>query len=225
MYSSIQDKIGICCDCTDGVEKPLIAGRCKYKHYKIHRDKIALEKIKAKNKFRSLKSEPKNKEILLEKGIIEDENLELFFKLAATEISKCPWCLECGAFIGLNKVNDSPEIYKSKITIEQIYRNATAHIFAKAIFHSVRAHPKNYLPLPASCGCHNKTHRWDTFVKMKCWDIAVAHIKEIYPYIDDSEKKNIPSLVWKEIPDEYEKYYGHPLSPKYWRMTSNEVKN
>lgn len=161
------------------------------------------------NKVRTLVDSDSNKEILIGKGKIPDENLELFFKLAAVELAKSPWCENCGAFIGIAKFDDNPDVYRPRLTIEQVYRNATAHILPKAIFHSVRAHPLNKLFLNTTCGCHNKSHRWDTFSKMECWHLAVRNFKEIYPYIDDEEKKNIPDVLWKEIPAEYEKYYGH----------------
>lgn len=37
--SSIKQKIGVCLDCTDGKEKPLIAKRCQ-NHYWAHRNKL-----------------------------------------------------------------------------------------------------------------------------------------------------------------------------------------
>ena len=60
---------------------------------------------------------------------------------------------------------------------------------------------------------------------MACWPLAVRNFKEIYPYIDDSEKKNIPEVLWIEIPNEYEKYYGHKLPPIQKLMTGNQPNN
>lgn len=111
----------------------------------------------------------------------KSSELELFFHLAAIELANKPYCAECNQFI--------PSAY---------YRAATAHILPKKKeygFPSVAAHPKNKLFLGAGCGCHNKTHRWDTFAKMKVWPLAVEAFKEIYPYIAENEKKNIPQVL------------------------------
>ena len=85
--------------------------------------------------------------------------LVLFYASAAIELAKKPFCENCGAFI-------SPAYYRA----------ATAHILPKKEdygFPSVAAHPKNRLFLGGGCGCHNLTHRWDTFSKMKVWPVSV----------------------------------------------------
>ena len=194
-YSTIIEKYGICIDCEkqgDSSFKPIISDRCKSFHYNKYRREISSKKQQARQQAMRVKYLPENKKMLEEKGLIEDENLVLYFKLAAIELAKSPRCENCGEFIS-----------------EQYYRAATAHILMKSKFYSVRAHPKNKLFLGAGCGCHNESHRWDTFSKMQIWPIAVRNFKEIYPFIDDAEKKNIPAILWKEIPDEYKKYYGH----------------
>jgi len=104
----------------------------------------------------------------------EDENKklqELWFLKIAAEIRQDPRCWECNAWI-------APEFY----------RHASAHIFAKSIFPSVATHPMNYLILGASCGCHDKTHRLDTFCKMGIWKEAVDRFKEFEPCITETHK-------------------------------------
>jgi hypothetical protein len=100
--------------------------------------------------------------------------LQKFFKDAAKVIEDNPKCWECNTFI--------PKAY---------YRAATAHILPKnpnSGFPSVAAHPMNYLVLGAGCGCHNKTHRLDTFSKMKIFPEAVERFWQFYPLITEKHK-------------------------------------
>lgn len=104
----------------------------------------------------------------------ENTELELWFRRIALEIEKNPYCWETGEYISKHD-----------------YRNATAHIFPKSIFLSVATHPMNYLILSPRNGSHDKTHRIDTFLKMKVFDIAVQRfymfekeIKEKHKYLD-----------------------------------------
>ena len=49
-------------------------------------------------------------------------------------------------------------------------------------------------------GCHDRYDKtWEDASKMKVWPIAVAKFRLIYPFIDESEKKNIPEILRKEI--------------------------
>ena len=106
----------------------------------------------------------------------KDSELEMWFRRIALEIEKNPRCMECNAWIS-----------------KPFYRAATAHIFAKGdrYFPSVSTHPMNYLILGAGCGCHDKTHRIDTFSKMRIFPIAIERfyqfekeIKERHKYLD-----------------------------------------
>lgn len=101
----------------------------------------------------------------------EFQLLQNFFREVALEIDKNPVCWECGGFI------------KPKY-----YRAATAHICAKAIFPSIAAHPMNYLILCASNGCHDKTHRMDTFSKMNIFPEAIRRFRLFYPEIREAHK-------------------------------------
>ena len=79
-------------------------------------------------------------------------------------------CMECGAHIPV-----------------EFARHATAHLLPKRIFGSVKTHHLNYLILVAGCGCHDKTHRVDTFVKMDIWGEAANRIKQLIPLLDFDE--------------------------------------
>lgn len=96
---------------------------------------------------------------------------EKWFDIIAKEIDHNPMCWECGG-----------KIYKP------YYRAATAHIFAKSIFPSIATHPLNYLVLSANCGCHNKTHRLDTFSRMRIFKEACDRFKEFEPFITEKHK-------------------------------------
>ncbi len=123
-------------------------------------------------------------------GAAAFQDLQNFFYEAQRQIDRKPQCLECNTFI--------PSSY---------YRAAVAHLLPKKEdggFPSVATHPLNWLPLGAGCGCHDKTHRWDKFVQMKIWPIALQRIITMYPSIAKNELKNLPDFLWEEI----EKVYG-----------------
>jgi len=102
---------------------------------------------------------------------LENAEMDLFWMQAEREIDKNPYCMECGEFID-----------------KEYYRAATAHIFPKGIFDSIKAHPMNKLFLGAGCGCHDRTHRLDTFSKMKVWKIAVHRFQIFRPMITEKHK-------------------------------------
>ena len=97
--------------------------------------------------------------------------LQNWFAEKAKEIASNPVCMECNSFIS----------YK-------YYRAATAHILPKKIFVSISNHPMNYLILCAKNGCHDKTHRLDTFSKMKVFPEAVRRFMIFYPDIKEKNK-------------------------------------
>lgn len=84
-------------------------------------------------------------------------------------------CVNCGATIHL------PYAYAS-----------IAHLLPKAIFKSVETHTLVYMILGAECGCHNKTHRIDTFIKMKIWPEAAWRIKQLIPLLTPEESSKLP---------------------------------
>lgn len=100
-----------------------------------------------------------------------DPEMDLFWKAAEAELAKNPICMECNARI--------PSVH---------FIHATAHIFPKALFPSVKAHYLNKLYLGAGCGCHDKTHRLDTFSEMKVWSIAVNNFRQFEHLIKERHK-------------------------------------
>lgn len=92
-------------------------------------------------------------------------------------------CWECGEIIPIS-----------------LARHATAHILAKADFESVATHPLNYLILGAGC-CHNKTHRFDTFIAMKVWPIAAQRLKVLLPLLTPQEHGRLPDYLLDAVQD------------------------
>lgn len=170
--STIKQKVGECPDCGDKRIKPLITGKCSY-HYEKHRRFIRAQRKKQREKI-------KHKPAIDNTGNELGGNITTvkWFKEKTTLIDRNPYCSECGEFI--------PEVVRL---------HAVAHIFPKSPnsgFPSVATHPLNFLILGAGCGCHNKTHRLDTFSKMKVWPIAVERflifkdqITEKHKYFDE----------------------------------------
>jgi|SRR6185437_4117074 hypothetical protein len=182
-YSTISKKIGKCRLCPPGSsDKYLITDLCQY-HYKTERSKVYLERQKERNKIRLLQNSPINKSTAENKKGTDIE-LQNYFKLAAEELSMNPFCWECNAKI---PATIKRLVGDKWITVDN-FRNCTCHIFPKALFHSVRANPYNKLYLCAANGCHDKTHRLDTFSKMKIFPEAVRLFRLFENNIKESNK-------------------------------------
>lgn len=100
-----------------------------------------------------------------------DVLLDMFFERQIQLMNQHPYCWECNTFIPI-----------------PFRKHACAHIFPKAQFDSVKTHPLNCLHLGAGCGCHDKTHRLDTFSKMKIWPKAVERFLIIEPLVAEHHK-------------------------------------
>ncbi len=127
----------------------------------------AMDKQKGIKDFSKLKSLPENKA-----AIISKTELDKWFDYVATVIKSDPHCWNCGEFIP-----------------EQYYRHASAHIFPKAHFESIKTHPLNFLILGAGCGCH---HDFDDSVdkacKMTVWKLAVTRYNSFKDKITETHK-------------------------------------
>lgn len=99
------------------------------------------------------------------------KEMDAFWKYAESVIDKKPYCWECGDFISNND-----------------YRAATAHIFPKSIFESVASNKWNFLVLGARCGCHDKSHRLDTFSQMKVFPTAINRYMKFGELITEKHK-------------------------------------
>jgi len=103
--------------------------------------------------------------------IDRESEMKIFWWKAASVIARKPYCWECGDFIS-----------------QADYRAATAHIFPKSLFPSVAANEWNYVVCGARCGCHNKTHRMDTFSQMKIFPVAVQRYLKFGHLITENHK-------------------------------------
>lgn len=167
-YSTIKKKH---CRCQPDCPKWPTLGYSGY--FASHSPKEILEKVGTKRDVTKRNRDARNRtRILINKKPNEEKNIqELWWIMVAAVIRANPRCWETNEYI--------PEKY---------YRAASCHILPKAIFPSVAHHPKNFLVLSASNGSHDKTHRIDTFCKMKVWPIAVDRFLEILPYVKERHK-------------------------------------
>ncbi len=122
---------------------------------------------------------------LAKRVVAKHNELEIWFETIRKRHSKggtgCN-CSECGNWIP-----------------DQYMRHATAHLLPKKIFKSQAVNEINYLILGAGCGCHQKTDRLDTFVKMKVWPEAARRIKIMMPLLPFDELKYISSQLLIEL--------------------------
>lgn len=115
--------------------------------------------------------------------IITPDLMGDFWFKAECMIRNKPYCWECNDFLH-----------------KEYYRAATAHIFPKSIFESVASNEWNYLVLGASCGCHNLTHRLDTFSQMKVFGTAINRFHKFERLITERHK-------YLDMFREYAKYH------------------
>lgn len=108
----------------------------------------------------------------------EKPDLDKFFEKAAKELSKFPFCENCSERID-----------------PKDFRSATAHILEKSHYVSVAIHPLNKLFLGPRCGCHNDSHRWDTFQKMQIWPKAKERILMMIVELSPEEYRRLPEFI------------------------------
>lgn len=102
----------------------------------------------------------------------EDTEMKAFWKDGEDDIRKGLYkCWECGDVI-----------------VKSDFRNSTGHIFPKSLFPSVSSNKWNKVIVGARCGCHNKTHRLDTFSQMKIFPTAVNRFLKFADLITEKHK-------------------------------------
>lgn len=182
MYSTIKKKH---CSCSDSCTKWPSMG-CNGKNYSCLTDEEK-EIIGSKRKMQIKKQNAVKYASVKLRAVKYKENteLDLWFRRIALEIQKNPYCWETGEYISKND-----------------YRNATSHIFPKSIFLSVATHPMNYLILSPRNGSHDKTHRMDTFSKMKIFPVA---IERFYMFEKEIKEKHKYLDLFKEAIENYKK--------------------
>jgi len=126
----------------------------------------------------ALKSLPQNKELVQNKT-----EMDRWFAYVATVIKANPHCWNCGEYIPDMITKDG-----KLVPTDRFYRSASAHIFPKAHFDSVKTHPLNFLVLGAGCGCHDKSHRLDTFSDMKVFAEAIKRFRLFENKITENHK-------------------------------------
>lgn len=147
----MQPKYGLCPECNDGINKPLIAGLCASRHYWAHRRDVA-----------SKKKETREERFIAYGGLklVSESMVPWYAKIMASE---APVCWECGS-----KINKFDRV---------TWHGSIAHVIPKSLFDSVKTHPMNYLILGRYC-CHGiYDSSWDAASKMKIWPVAVERFR------------------------------------------------
>lgn len=132
----------------------------------------------------------KRQEALLEDKKSGDSKLDQWFEERRKEMTgRCALCSG-----KTEKAND------------ETYRRSIHHLFdkRKTMFPSIACHPDNFLEV---CfwgnSCHQNIHNgnisWQLLADSAEWKIIVTKFKKIYPFIAESERKNIPEQLLKEI--------------------------
>ena len=98
---------------------------------------------------------------------------------------------------------------KTEKNNDETYRRSLHHLFEKRknMFPSVACNMDNVLELcfwGNSChqNIHNGTITWMMLLDSAEKEMILEKVKRIYPYIDESEKKNIPEILWQFINQE-----------------------
>lgn len=165
---------------TDKLTKKGYCKSCQYKRTDLDRRSITvkgLEKAKKKAGWFSLEEveEQSSGVSVMDEAEIEllrKEEMNHFWKNAENVIKKSgSKCWECGDYIN-----------------PKDYRSATAHIFMKSTFPSVASNEFNFVVLGSRCGCHNLSHRLDTFSKMKVFPVAVNRFMKFGHLITEKHK-------------------------------------
>jgi hypothetical protein len=89
---------------------------------------------------------------------------------------------------------------------DDTFKFSIAHLLPKRknMFPSIACHPENWIEL---CyygnSCHtnfdNGTITWEFLADSKEFEIIVAKFKKIYPFITESERRNIPEVLLKAV--------------------------
>lgn len=84
---------------------------------------------------------------------------------------------------------------------DNYFKFSIGHILPKALFPSVKTHPKNFIEL---CFWNNSCHsQLDNnmldLIDMNCFDEIVTKFVAIYPDIDKKERKRIPEILMQYI--------------------------
>lgn len=188
----IPPKQGLCSECDDGINKPIIKGLCVSKHYWASVQKRSFEKQKLKQSTLQIKA-PIKRIAKVKKHIIEPADEEAV-KYGKGGGEMWRWfneqrsrmkgeCAHCG-----NKTNAASD---------ETFHFSIAHLLPKAYFPSVKTHPENWIEL---CFWGNNCHQsMDDKIldltEMNCWDEIVVKFQKIYPEIAPNERRRIPSVL------------------------------
>lgn len=178
-YSTIKRKERICIDCR--LPKKIFShGRC-YECSRRQRAELVMEESNIRSSF--IIKKPKVREV--------DAELDRWFEEGRLEMTGI--CMNCG-----QPTCKYDDLY---------YRHSLSHILQKKDgnggFPSVRTHPKNRLELCfwAPNSCHtNYDNGILKISEMSCRNIIIDRVIQMYPLIDEEERKNIPEILRQYLP-------------------------
>ena len=158
------------------------------------KNKIQIQKANERNQVRRLI----NKSDGLTKQVVENKSeLDAWFNDRRKEMTgKCELC------------GGKTEKYNDKT-----YKRSIHHLFDKRknMFPSVSTHPDNWIEV---CfygnSCHTNIHNgkitWQLLLDSAEREMILSKVLKIYPFIAESERKNIQDCLYKGI---YEKSFGY----------------
>lgn len=91
---------------------------------------------------------------------------------------------------------------KSSKNDDKWYKASVAHILPKRLFKSVATHPANYLELCfwGEGSCHtNLDNNMLDLIDLNCFDTVIQRFVEMYPSIDQKERRYIPDVLLQYI--------------------------
>lgn len=139
-------------------------------------------------KIRSLQNDPSNLAILEEKGIVKNNDLELWFLHRMNTLQ--PICANCG------KIGE----YLLEEKNNKLWRSCQGHLLPKRHFKSISSHPLNGLVLGSGfsglCHCHDTyDSNWLAASKMDIWQEVCNRFLILYPLINQKEYQFIPKQL------------------------------
>lgn len=163
--SRIKIKIGVCPECKNGKEIPLLGGKCQSHYWKGQ-----AEKKKAKNKENGVDAEKKKKA----------KELNVFFASQLLQIpDNCENCNESLAYLKRSSMKKA----------------IIAHILPKRErfgFPEVATHPQNRLFLCLQCHGDFDTKGEEFAVKMKAFPLILERFKKFSHLISETNKQRLP---------------------------------
>jgi hypothetical protein len=160
----------------------------QYCHYCKKYNTIVGTEIEAKKYSIPRQSLKLKQKVLDSKGLIDREKEEQEKWFNDTRVKMVGVCQFCGG--------------KTEKNNDKTFKRSIAHLLPKRKnqFPSIATHEDNWLELCFfSNSCHtnfdNGIIEWDVLEEQPIWDVIKEKFTRIYPYIKETEKRNIPKAL------------------------------